>query len=131
MRQAGVMRVLTDDDVRRMSAAEAVGVMRSALLSAHAGRLVAPPRLRAGLGFADYVFTAGGLNGGPSGFRVYRTGASADDQLVAVWQPDGHLTGIVAGDELGARRTGALGGVAADVLARPGATTAAVIGAGR
>ena len=105
--------------------------MRSALLSAGSGQLVSPPRLRAGLGSADYVFTVGGLIGGRSGFRVYRAGASPGDQLVAVWQPDGQLSGIVVGDELGARRTGALGGVAADVLARPDATTLAVIGTGQ
>jgi ornithine cyclodeaminase/alanine dehydrogenase-like protein (mu-crystallin family) len=125
------MRVLTDDDVRRISPATAVAAMRAALLEAHRGRLASPPRLRADAGSADYVFTVGGLLDGQSGFRVYRAGPSAGDQLVAVWEPDGHLAGVVAGDELGARRTGALGGVAADVLARPDATTVAMIGTGR
>ncbi len=125
------MRVLTDDDVRRVPAADAVAAMRDALLAAHRGELASPPRLRAGVGPADYVFTVGGRPGGPTGFRVYRTGPVAADQLVAVWQPDGQLAGLVVGGELGARRTGALGGVAADVLARPEASTAAVIGSGR
>ncbi len=105
--------------------------MRDALLAAHRGALASPPRLRAEIGPADYVFTVGGRPGGPTGFRVYRTGPAAGDQLVAVWQPDGSLAGLVVGGELGARRTGALGGVAADVLARPDATTVAVIGSGR
>ena len=125
------MRVLTDDDVRRVPAAEAVAAMRDALLAAHRGELASPPRLRADVGPAGYVFTVGGRPGGPTGFRVYRSGPAAGDQLVAVWQPDGHLAGLVVGDELGARRTGALGGVAADVLARPDASTVAVIGSGR
>lgn len=105
--------------------------MRDALLAAHRGELASPPRLRAAAGPADYVFTVGGRPGGPTGFRVYRAGPAAGDQLVAVWQPDGNLAGMVVGAELGARRTGALGGVAADVLARPDATTVAVIGTGR
>ena len=37
----------------------------------------------------------------------------------------------MVGEELGARRTGALGAVAADVLALPEADTVAVIGTGR
>jgi len=47
-----------------------------------------------------------------------------------VWAADGHLAGLVVGEELGVRRTGALGAVAVDVLARPDATTVAVVGSG-
>jgi ornithine cyclodeaminase len=125
------MHILDDSDVRRLPARAAVTAMRACLLEADAGRLASPPRLRADLRPAAYVFTVGGQRDGPSGFRAYRTGPDAGDQLVAVWQPDGRLAGIVVGDELGARRTGALGGAAADVLARPDAATVAVIGAGR
>jgi ornithine cyclodeaminase len=125
------MHVLDDRDVRRISPQVAVAAMRNGLLEASAGQLTSPPRLRAELGPDSYVFTVGGLRGGHSGFRAYRTGANAGDQLVAVWGPDGRLAGVVVGDELGARRTGALGGVAADVLARPDATIVAVIGTGR
>ena len=52
------------------------------------------------------------------------------DQLTAVWAPDGGLRGVVTGDELGARRTGALGAVAADLLAREDATSLGIVGAG-
>ncbi len=104
--------------------------MRDALWSAYTGRLFAPPRMRAHLGDLGYVFTVGGVEGDVSGFRAYRVGRPAGDQLVAVWSNDGHVRGIVIGVELGARRTGALGAVAADLLALPEAETAGVIGSG-
>jgi len=50
---------------------------------------------------------------------------------VAVWDADGRLLGLVVGDELGARRTGALGAVAVDALARPEADIVGVIGTDR
>jgi ornithine cyclodeaminase/alanine dehydrogenase-like protein (mu-crystallin family) len=124
------MRIAGDDDVRAMPAAVAVDAMRELLEAAADGRLQAPPRLRAELGELDYVFTVGSLGDETSGFRVYRAGRPAGDQLTAVWSPNGELRGIVTGDELGARRTGALGAVAADVLARADATTVGVVGAG-
>lgn len=124
------MRVLTDDDVRRVPASIAVEAAREALMQFGAQTLIAPPRVRSELGALDYVYTAGALADGTSGFRAYRAGQPAGDQLVAVWNPKGELAGIVVGAELGARRTGALGAVAVDVLARPDATEVAVIGTG-
>jgi ornithine cyclodeaminase len=122
------LRVATDEDVRSLPAAAAVQAIREVL--ALRADLLAPPRIRAELGEFDFVFTAGRLPGGASGFRVYRAGRPAGDQFTAVWAPDGRLRGIVVGDELGARRTGALGGLAADVLARPEAATVGVVGSG-
>lgn len=124
------MRVLTDDDVRGAPAAVVVDAAREALIQAGRGELTGPPRVRIELGDVDYVYTAGALADRTSGFRVYRAGHPAGDQLVAVWAADGHLAGLVVGEELGVRRTGALGAVAADVLARPDATTVAVVGSG-
>ncbi|MGO9881462.1 MAG: ornithine cyclodeaminase family protein [Solirubrobacteraceae bacterium] len=124
------LRIAGDDDVRAMPAAVAVDAMRELLQAAADGKLRAPPRLRAELGQLDYVFTVGSLGDETSGFRVYRAGQPAGDQLTAVWSPNGELRGIVTGDELGARRTGALGAVAADLLARADATTVGVVGAG-
>lgn len=114
-----------------MPAAAAVTAARRASLEAHAGQLMSPPRLHADVGPTGYVFTAGGIRDGQRGFRAYRTGPGAGDQLVAGWQPDGRLAGVVVGDELGARRTGAPGAVAADALARPESAVLAVIGTGR
>ena len=122
------LRVATDEDVRRLPATAAVQTMQEVL--ALRGELLAPPRIRAELGEFDFVYTAGRVPSGASGFRVYRAGRPAGDQLTAVWAPDGRLRGVVVGDELGARRTGALGGVAADVLARPEAATLGVVGSG-
>lgn len=125
------MQVLNDDDVRAAPASIAVAAAREALIQAGHGQLVAPPRIHSELGSLDYVFTAGALADGSSGFRAYRAGQPAGDQLVAVWDADGTLAGLVVGDELGARRTGALGAVAVDVLAQPDAHTIGLVGAGR
>ena len=127
----GAVQLLSDEDVRTLPAAAVVDAAREALVLAGRGQLVAPPRVRSQLGEIDYVYTAGALGDGTSGFRVYRAGEPAGDQLVAVWDADGRLTTLVVGHELGARRTGALGAAAADVLARPDADTVGVIGTGR
>lgn len=126
--------VLTDDDVRAAPPELVVAAVREALLRFGRGELLAPARVRAPLGELDYVFTAGAFGDGSSGFRAYRASSSPDrppgEQLVAVWDPEGQISGIVVGNELGARRTGALGAVAADVLARPDAAALGVVGTG-
>ena len=124
------MRIISDDEVRQVPASVIVDAAREALKQYGRQELIAPPRVRSELGAVNYVYTAGALADGTSGFRVYRAGRPSGDQMVAVWEPSGRLTGLIVGEELGARRTGALGAVAADVLARPDATHVAVIGAG-
>jgi alanine dehydrogenase len=131
--------LLGDDDVRaRLDRATAVGAVRAALLAAHEGTLHAPPRVRADLGDGDLVFTAGRMDPpGVFGFRVYDTFAGTDtfagaEQLVALWDGEsGRLRALVHGDELGLRRTGAIGAVAVDVAARPGPVRVGLVGAGR
>ena len=122
--------LLDDDAVLALAPADAVDAMRQAVRAAYSGELVAPARVRAELGKLDYVFTVGALGAGPSGFRAYRAGTPEGDHLVAVWDDTGKLTGVVVGTQLGARRTGALGAVATDVLSRHDARVAAVIGSG-
>ncbi|MGP5218488.1 ornithine cyclodeaminase family protein [Arthrobacter rhombi] len=124
------MQIIGDEEVRRTKARDVVECMREALVMHGRRELVAPPRARSALGSLDYVYTAGSLPDGTSGFRAYRAGQPAGDQLVAVWNGAGDLEGLIVGDELGIRRTGALGAVAADVLARPEAESVAVIGSG-
>ena len=125
-------QLLFDDDVATgLSPELAVDAARRALVDAYQGRLQAPPRLHAQLGDSELVFTAGGYPAGTRGVRIYQTGLLASDQAVLVWDGEGHLAGCVVGLELGARRTGALGAVAADALARPEAGIVAVIGSGR
>lgn len=125
------MRIIGDEEVRAAPVAVVVDAAREALLQFGRGELAAPPRTRSELGSFDYVYTAGALADGTSGFRAYRAGQPAGDQLVAVWDSEGRLTGLVVGDELGARRTGALGAVAADALARPDAATVGLVGTGQ
>jgi alanine dehydrogenase len=125
------MIVLDDEDVRtRLDAASAVDAARRALEDAYRGLLAAPPRLRAEIGDGGLVFTAGGYADGALGLRVYGLWPGDSDQAVLVWDRDGRLRGCVVGSELGARRTGALGGVAVDVLARADASTVGLVGSG-
>jgi ornithine cyclodeaminase/alanine dehydrogenase-like protein (mu-crystallin family) len=125
--------VLEDADVQRMlKPAAAIAAVRESLIAHHTGGLIAPPRLHAPLGDGDLVFTAGRLAGTGYGFRVYRmTSSASGDQLTVVYDDTtGELTGVITGDLLGAARTGAIGAVAADVLARPDAGTVGLIGSG-
>lgn len=115
--------LLGDAEVRaRLDPATAVAAVRRALREQHAGRLAAPPRVRAELSAGEMVFTVGELSAdGLHGFRAYGTEGRAGEQLVAVWDSvSGKLAAVVHGQELGARRTGAIGAVAVETLARPG-----------
>lgn len=53
------------------------------------------------------------------------------DALLAAYEGTGAVRAIAVGEELGSRRTGGLGGVAVDALARPDAATLGVVGSGR
>ena len=124
--------VLDDSAVRdHLDPATAVDAVRSALLAHHDGTLHAPPRTRADLGEGDLVFTAGRLGAqGLFGFRVYDTFVGAE-QLVAVWDArSGKLRALVHGEELGPRRTGAIGAVAVDTAANPGPVRLGLVGTG-
>ncbi|MEV5506462.1 ornithine cyclodeaminase family protein [Streptomyces orinoci] len=125
------LRVLDDTEVRaRLDARTATEAVRRALLAHHAGTLAAPARVRAPLGGGDLVVTAGRLREqGLFGFRAYDTLVDAE-QLVAVWDETGQLRLVVHGEELGPRRTGAIGAVALDAMARPGALRLGLVGAG-
>jgi ornithine cyclodeaminase len=124
--------LLLDEDVRSaLTPGLAVDAAASALVDAYRERLAAPPRLHADLDDISITFTAGGYPKGSVGFRAYGTWPEDADQLVVVWDEDGRIDGIVVGWELGARRTGALGGAAARALAPVGPCRVAVIGSGR
>lgn len=123
--------LLTDADVRPLLSPEvAVAAARRARADAHRGDLAGLPRVSVDAGEHTFVVTAGGYAAGPAGFRAYGLWPGPSDQAVLVWDGDGALQGIVVGSELGVRRTGALGGVAVDVLARPGASQVGVVGSG-
>ena len=133
------VRVLGDADVESLiTIGESVEVMARAFRRHAAGRLAAPARLGVPLGCGQLVFTAGGYSddaGGRIGFRVYDSehfGSRLRDELVAVFDSgNGALVGLVAGSGLGPLRTGAIGGVAVDTLARHDAATLALVGTGK
>jgi ornithine cyclodeaminase/alanine dehydrogenase-like protein (mu-crystallin family) len=125
----GPMTTFLDDDAvtARLDAATAVAAMRAALVAAHRGELDAPPRVHAGVA----TFTAGRLAGRWYGYRSYDTHLGGDQVVAVHAEPSGTLAGIAVGRELGALRTGALGGAAVDAMARPEASTLGLIGTGR
>ncbi|MEV4464578.1 ornithine cyclodeaminase family protein [Micromonospora echinofusca] len=125
--------LLADSDVAAaLDAPTTVAAMRDALLAAYAGRLVAPPRAAAPLGGGRMVLTAGHLTGEWYGYRSYDTfGHPGSEQVVVLHDGrTGAVRAVAVGEELGSRRTGGLGGVAVDALARPDAATLGVIGSG-
>ncbi|MGC1212154.1 MAG: ornithine cyclodeaminase family protein, partial [Micromonospora sp.] len=126
--------LFSDEDVAAtLDAPRTVDAMRDALLAAYQGRLIAPPRASASLGGGRMVLTAGHLTGEWYGFRSYDTfGHPESGQLVVLHDANtGAVRAIAVGEELGSRRTGGLGGVAVDALARPDASTLGVVGSGR
>ncbi|TYC04373.1 ornithine cyclodeaminase family protein [Micromonospora sp. WP24] len=116
-----------------LDAPTTVDAMRSALLAAYDGRLTAPPRASAPLGGGRMVLTAGCLTGEWYGYRSYDTFGHPESQQLVVLHDGrtGAVRAVAVGEELGSRRTGGLGAVAVDVLARPDAETVGVIGSGR
>lgn len=126
-------RVLEDPDLYNVEAARiAVGAVREAVSAHGDGRLIAPPRHAVPFDDGALVFTVGGT-GDLVGFRAYDTFPnSAQDQVVAVWDArTGSLEGIAIGEMVGALRTGALGALAVDLLARAETRRCAVLGSGR
>jgi alanine dehydrogenase len=120
----------TDDDVLAFPAAEAVAAMWEAVGAHGAGELCAPARTTIALGEASMTLTSGRLPGVASGFRLYSSAPEAPSEVTLIFQPGAEPIGIVLGKNLGRRRTGALGGVAARLCAREDAGTIGFIGAG-
>ncbi|MBX6751208.1 MAG: ornithine cyclodeaminase family protein [Micromonosporaceae bacterium] len=128
-----MVTVLRDDDiVRLLQPADAVRWIGEAIDAHHRGELSAPPRTAAELDGGRLVFTVGRLRGAWFGYRSYDTfPATAGDQVVVVHDDaSGRLLAVAVGNELGARRVGAIGAVAADALAAPSADIVAVVGTG-
>lgn len=128
-----VEAILHDEDVlERLSAADAVRWMAEAVDAHHRGELVAPPRAHADFGDGRVVFTAGRLRGSWFGYRSYDTlPADPGAQVIVVHdETSGQVRAVAIGNELGPRRVGAIGAVAADALAPLDAGVIAVIGTG-
>jgi ornithine cyclodeaminase/alanine dehydrogenase-like protein (mu-crystallin family) len=125
--------VLRDRDVLTwLTAADAVRWAGEAVDAHHRGELVAPARIHADFGDSRLVFTTGHLRGSWFGYRSYDTfPADPGAQVVVVHdETSGQVRAVAIGNELGPRRTGAIGAVAAGALAPPGAGIAAIIGSG-
>ena len=128
-----VTQFFSDAEIRSLlNVRDAVRWMGEAIDDHHRGLLVAPPRAHADLGDGRIVFTAGQLRGSWFGYRSYDTfQAEPGEQVVVVHgEATGTVRAIAVGNELGPRRTGAIGAVAAEALASPAATVAAIIGTG-
>jgi len=128
-----VTAVFQDTDILGgLSAAAAVRWMGEAVDAHHRGELIAPPRAHADLGDGRLVFTTGRLRGSWFGYRSYDSlPTSPGAQVVVVHdESSGQVRAIAVGNELGPRRTGAIGAVAAGALAPADARTVAVIGSG-
>lgn len=125
--------LLTDDVLlQSVQAADAVGWMRQAVLEVERGRLHAPARAYTEVGEGRLVFTTGALSGEWFGYRSYDTfDVDPGEQVVVVQSAQtGRVEAIAVGNALGQIRTGALGGVAVDLLARPAASNLGIIGTG-
>ena len=126
--------LLSDSDVRaRLSAGDAVDWVREAVLLHRAGRLTAPARMSARFGSARLVVTAGRAPGRWYGYRTYDTMPVSGGEQVVVVHDDhtGDVVAVAVGNELGPRRTGALGALAAQCLgSADGPATVAMVGTG-
>ena len=129
--------ILTDGDVYAQFDYETVvDAMSDAFAERAAGTLEAPPRWSVDAGAGDLVFTAGAATGptNAAGFRVYETypESGADHtELVAVFNATtGAFEGLLVGHAVGGLRTGGIGGVAIDCLAREDSDTLGVLGSG-
>jgi alanine dehydrogenase len=132
------LRLVFDDASLRhaIGMPEAIEVMREAFRAAADGTLVAPARHVLEVGDGGLVFTMGGESARRrvAGFRVYdRVDPNAADhvQWVVIYDSaSGAFKGAVVGRWLGDLRTGAIGGVAIDNLARADAACLGVVGCG-
>lgn len=127
-------QILFDAQIDQVPLELILQAVRSHLVADARNKAVSPPRHQSIFPTGSLVFTVGG-NAQMAGFRTYETFKSTDrageDEITAVWdQRTCRLKGIALGRRLGAIRTGALGGVAVDVMAPPNASVCGVIGSG-
>lgn len=131
--------LMTDEDVARFIAPDpgaVVRLIREAVRAAEHGSLLGGPRRVLDLGSGAMTVTPGVLDDRVWGYRIYDSiphpsGGRGDHVTVVADQPTGKVRAIHVGRKLGEHRTGAIGGVAVDLLARRDATRVGVIGVGR
>jgi ornithine cyclodeaminase len=130
------VKVFHDEDVNRIKMSDAVQAVESIFTKVRNKSFFNPPRTYCQNKNGSLVFTVGGdADQGIFGFRVYDTfkaGTDDNQQLVTVYDAsNGLLKAIVIGNDLGALRTGAIGGVAIKYLSAPDAKVVGVLGSGQ
>ena len=124
---------LSEDDVASLvTPAEAVPVIEACFGRMAAGEVELMPRRRFFAGEATFAVMAAADAGlGVAGLKSYTVVEGSLAFVVCLFDlRDGSLVATIAADRLGQVRTGAASGVAAKHLARSGATTLGLIGAG-
>lgn len=138
--------VLTEEDVTRiLGMDETVGRIERAFREHRSGTLVSQPRTSFDTDGGSLVFTPGkagsdGIIGTRVSGKFAEGGADAVDHdvatpvkrdVVVVFESIGEIKGVVFGSRTPDMRTGALGGVAIDHMAREDASKLGIIGTGR
>jgi ornithine cyclodeaminase/alanine dehydrogenase-like protein (mu-crystallin family) len=115
-----------------LSPADAVEAVEGCFARLASGAVENRPRFRLGLDDGRLnVLAAADLELGVAGLKAYAAFRGGARFVVALFAADrAELLALVEADRLGQRRTGAASAVAAKHLARPGARTLGVIGAG-
>jgi ornithine cyclodeaminase/alanine dehydrogenase-like protein (mu-crystallin family) len=126
------MIILNENEIMdKITISEAINVMRNAFYDKYEKNLVSPPRYNIG-DDGKIVITQGAnkkLN--LSGFRCYNLYGETDDQFTTVINTaTGAIKGIITGGYLGTLRTGAIGALSIDMLAKKNSTILSVIGSG-
>jgi alanine dehydrogenase len=132
-RTTAVPLYLTESDVAELLTPEdALGAVEGSFRRLAAGEVVNRPRYRLPLEEGSLAVMAavdGGL--GYAGVKTYAGFATGARFVVCLFRADApELVALIEADRLGQLRTGAASGVAARHLARPGASSLGVIGAG-
>ena len=124
---------LSEDDVATLvTPGDAVPVIEDCFLRMAAGQVELMPRRRFPVEGGYFAVMAAADRGlGVAGLKSYTVVEGRLAFVVCLFDlADGSLTAMIAADRLGQARTGAASGVAARHLARPGATSLGLIGAG-
>jgi ornithine cyclodeaminase/alanine dehydrogenase-like protein (mu-crystallin family) len=124
---------LSEEDVGSLiTPGEAVPVIEESFRRMAAGQVELMPRRRFAVdGGAFAVMAAADRGLGTAGLKSYLAVGDEVQFVVCLFDlADGSLTAMIAADRLGQARTGAASGVAAKHLARPGAASLGLIGAG-
>jgi ornithine cyclodeaminase/alanine dehydrogenase-like protein (mu-crystallin family) len=124
---------LSEDDVTSLvTPGEAVPVIEDCFRRMAAGQVELMPRRRFAVDSGYFAVMAAADRGlGVAGLKSYLLVEDRIEFVVCLFDlADGGLAALIAADKLGQVRTGAASGVAATYLARRGATSLGLIGAG-